>query len=59
MNGKQLIKLAKQQGFEEARVTGSHHIMKKGGKIVAIPIHSSKDIPVGTTKKILKGLGLE
>lgn len=59
MNGKQLIKLAEQQGFTLDRINGSHHIMVKGDKTVAIPVHSSKDISVGTAKNILKALGLK
>ena len=30
MTGKEMLKLLKKNGFIEARIEGSHHIMKKG-----------------------------
>lgn len=59
MTGKELLKMAKANGFKEDRINGSHHIMIKGDKVVAIPVHGSKDLPVGTANAILKDLGLK
>lgn len=59
MNGKELIKLAKANGFKEDRTNGSHHQMIKDGKVITIPVHGSKDLPPGTVNAILKGLGLK
>ncbi len=60
MTGKELLKLAKKQGFEIYRITGSHHILKhKDGRLVPIPVHSNKDLHKGTLNTILKGLGLK
>jgi predicted RNA binding protein YcfA (HicA-like mRNA interferase family) len=57
MTGKELLKIAYKNGFKLDRVTGSHHIVVKGSLTVSIPIHGSKDIPIGTANKILRALG--
>lgn len=61
MNAKQVIKMIQQDGWLEAAHVGSHkqfkHPTKKGK--VTIPVHGSKDIPIGTLKSILKQAGLK
>ena len=56
MTGKQLLKIAIENGYELDRIHGSHHVVVKGHNTVTIPIHGSKDIPIGTARKILKQL---
>jgi predicted RNA binding protein YcfA (HicA-like mRNA interferase family) len=46
MTGKELIKLLKKKGCKLDRITGSHHIMKKGNKTEPVPVHSNKDLPI-------------
>lgn len=60
MNSRALIKMLKDDGWELSRVKGSHHVFKHLNKtgIVVIP-HPKKDIPIGTTKSILKQAGLK
>jgi len=58
MKDKDLLKLAKQNGWELKRINGSHHILRKNGKIIVIPIHN-KDVPTGLLNKILKQAGLK
>jgi len=36
---------------------GSHRIFERDGQTIPIPCHSSKDIPIGTAKNILKKAG--
>ncbi len=59
MTGKQLLKEALANGYEIDRINGSHYIVVKGGSTVSIPVHSNKDIPIGTANKILKALRLK
>ena len=58
MKDKDLLKLLKKNGWEVARIQGSHHILKKGDKIESLPIHG-KDVPTGLLNAILKRTGLK
>ncbi|HHH4983920.1 TPA: type II toxin-antitoxin system HicA family toxin [Streptococcus pyogenes] len=61
LTGKEMAKIAKENGWYEIRKKGSHHHFKKDGipYIVTIPIHGNKDLGNGLEKKILKDLGLK
>ncbi|MGV3162915.1 type II toxin-antitoxin system HicA family toxin [Streptococcus hyovaginalis] len=58
--GKELAKLAIENGSVEIRVKGSHHHIKKKGIpfILTIPIHGNKALKIGLEQKILKDLGI-
>lgn len=58
MSGIDVIKVLKKSGWEVARVTGSHHIMKFPGKPpVPVPAHR-KDLGIGLLKNLQKQLGV-
>ena len=59
MTGKELIKLLKKDGWTRDRIKGSHHILKKEGKLVSVPVHGHEDLPPGTLKQILRHTGLK
>lgn len=60
MTAKEAIKMLKERGWEEARQSGSHRIFKhsENPNNVSVSVHSSKDIPKGTLKSILKTAGI-
>lgn len=58
MNSKQLMQLLKDNGFEIGRIKGSHHQMKKDGRVVTVP-HPKKDLGAGLVNAILKQAGLK
>lgn len=60
LTGKELAKLAINNGWEEVRVRGSHHHFKKDGVpyIVTIPIRGNKVLKIGLEKKLLRDLNL-
>lgn len=59
LTGKEMLKLAKKNGWRVARINGSHHIMvKENYPPVPIPVHNH-DLRKGTEQKILKDLGLK
>ena len=58
ISGKALCKIVEQNGWLLKRVTGSHHIYTKEGVILSIPVHSNRDLPIGTLKSIMKDAGL-
>lgn len=57
---KHLIKLLEEKGFVLRRITGSHHIYHHPElkKIVVVPVHGNRDIPLGTFRSILKQAGI-
>ena len=57
MKDKDLLKILQKNGWELARINGSHHVLQKGDKTEVIPVHG-KDIPAGLLNKILKRAGL-
>lgn len=58
MKGKDLVKLLEKDGWKIDRVTGSHHVMKKGSRTEIIPVHNT-DLPSGLKNAILKRTGLK
>ena len=60
ISGKALCKIVERYGWELKRVTGSHHIYAKQDvdSILSIPVHSNRDLPIGTLKSIMKDAGL-
>jgi predicted RNA binding protein YcfA (HicA-like mRNA interferase family) len=61
MNGKQVITRLKQEGWTLIKINGSHHMMQniELNKKVPIPVHSSRDIKIGTIKSIEKQTGVK
>ncbi|AJG21959.1 type II toxin-antitoxin system HicA family toxin [Cupriavidus basilensis] len=60
MNSADLIKQLRADGWQLVHVVGSHHQFKHSTKLgkVTVP-HPKKDLPVGTTRSILKQAGLK
>jgi predicted RNA binding protein YcfA (HicA-like mRNA interferase family) len=55
LNGKELILILKEHGFELVRTRGSHHSMKHpDGRYTVVPVHAGETIGVGLLLKILK-----
>ena len=59
LSGKELVKLLKKQGWTLHRVNGSHHIMKRGSKMVPVPVHRNKSLGKGIEAKIFKQAGIK
>jgi predicted RNA binding protein YcfA (HicA-like mRNA interferase family) len=38
----QIRKLLEQEGFYVERITGSHHVFRKGGIIFVVPVHKNR-----------------
>jgi predicted RNA binding protein YcfA (HicA-like mRNA interferase family) len=56
INGSKLIRALEKLGFAVKRQKGSHvHLFRESdGRRTTVPVHGSKDIPIGTLKAILK-----
>ena len=61
VSGKAMCKILERQGWGLKRITGSHHIYSKEGidEIISVPVHSNRDLPIGTLKSIMKDAELE
>ncbi len=59
MNGKDVIKRLKEEGWELVRVRGSHHLLRKGSVTVPVPVHGGRDLGVGLVRKIEKQTGVK
>ena len=56
VNGRQLLRVLKQAGFEERRQRGSHlHLRRESdGRRVTVPVHKGRSLPTGTLRAILR-----
>jgi len=52
----ELVRLLKKAGFAEKRQKGSHLTMwrESDKRRVTVPIHSNRDVPIGTLRSILR-----
>lgn len=55
-----MVKALEKAGFELARISGSHHIMKRRDptRTVSVPVHGSRNLDTGTVKGILRKAGI-
>ncbi len=53
------MKLLKRERWELVRINGSHHIMGRGSKTVAVPVHGNQSLGKGLEQKIFKQAGLK
>ena len=60
MKPKDLLRVLAKEGWEIARVDGSHHILKHSDNpgMLVVPLHN-KDLKPGTLNQILKQAGLK
>ena len=50
-----LVSIIQKMGFEERRQKGSHKsFYHSAGRVLTIPFHKGKEIPVGLLNKIIK-----
>ena len=58
VSGKKLAQILESHGWKVSDTKGSHFKYKKNNQIVVLPIHSNKDLKIGTLKSIMKQAGL-
>lgn len=59
MTGKEVLKKLQEDGWAVDRIAGSHHVLKKDGQTLVVPVHGKRDLPAGTLNAILKKAGLK
>ncbi len=58
VTGRQMIQVLQKAGFWVNRWKGSHAIMENGDRIIPVPSHSSRTMPTGTQRAIIRDAGL-
>ena len=60
LTGKELCRLLVRQGWELARIHGSHHIYRKEGRPerISVPVHGSNPLKRGLQASLLKIAGI-
>jgi predicted RNA binding protein YcfA (HicA-like mRNA interferase family) len=60
VDGKTIIKILKEHGWEHISTHGSHHKMKKSGMPpIVVPVHGKKDLKPGTLRNIERVTGIK
>ena len=59
VTGKDLVRLLQQRGWRLEHIRGSHHILRKDGKTLSVPVHGGKDLGKGLVARLLKEAGLK
>lgn len=58
VNGKDVVRAFKRVGFVLDRITGSHHILKRPGCTLSVPVHAGKDYGKSLLKKQIEAAGM-
>jgi predicted RNA binding protein YcfA (HicA-like mRNA interferase family) len=58
ISGKKLAQILEKKGWILVKTKGSHFKYQKGSDSVSVPIHSNRDLPIGTLKSIMKDANL-
>jgi predicted RNA binding protein YcfA (HicA-like mRNA interferase family) len=59
MNGKQVIRCLKENGWLVLRVSGSHYRLGKGEQRITVPVHGKRDIGPGLLSAIERQTGVK
>ena len=56
VSGKEFLRLLKKKGWELRRISGSHHIFCKAGRIerISVPVHGNKPLKIGMLRHLMK-----
>jgi len=60
ISGKEFIRILTRNGWQLARVNGSHHILTKSGhrERIVIPVHGNQPLKLGLLKNQMKVAGI-
>lgn len=56
VTGKEMLRFLERQGFALRRITGSHHVMRKGDLQTVVPVHRNENLKIGTLRGILRDI---
>jgi predicted RNA binding protein YcfA (HicA-like mRNA interferase family) len=59
VSGREIVRALRSAGWKLERIQGSHHVMlAPDGRVVSVPVHGAKTLPLGTTKGVIDKTGL-
>ncbi len=60
VSGKRLVKALKAKGWTHTRTESSHYLLNHpdSTRTLSVPVHGSRDLPIGTQKGIMRDAGL-
>lgn len=61
VSGKDVLRVLRKAGFELRHIRSSHHVLSHAGpprRMVSVPIHGNRHVPIGTLSAILDEAGL-
>jgi predicted RNA binding protein YcfA (HicA-like mRNA interferase family) len=59
VSGREVVRALTRAGFTVSHVRGSHWYLRgPGGRLVPVPVHGARTVPVGTLRSILRLAGL-
>ncbi len=61
VSGKAFARILEKNGWELARIRGSHHVYIKEGRIerISVPVHGNRPLKAGLLKHFLKVAGIK
>jgi len=59
VTGREVVRLLEKHGWRIEHVRGSHHVLRKEGRQLSIPVHAGKDLGKGLLARLLKEAGLK
>lgn len=53
-----MVRFLRTQGFEVMRIRGSHHVMQRLDLRTTVPVHTGRNLRIGTLRGILRDVEL-
>jgi len=51
-----MLRFLEQEGFQLARIKGSHHFLARGPQRTSVPVHGNRALKRGTLRGILRAI---
>jgi predicted RNA binding protein YcfA (HicA-like mRNA interferase family) len=59
VGGAEVVKRLQRAGWQVVRVRGSHHLLEKEDRVVAVPVHTRRELGIGLLRAIEKQTGVK
>jgi predicted RNA binding protein YcfA (HicA-like mRNA interferase family) len=59
VSGAEVVKRLKREGWQVARIRGSHYLLEREDRVVAVPVHARRELGIGLLRAIEKQTGVK